>query len=62
MLEAYFGEMITVRKEKKQKAEQERERFLDELCVRFEKSRGQEELLQSGFGACEGKRLSVISF
>ena len=25
-------------------------------------SRGQEELLQSGFGACEGKRLSVISF
>lgn len=40
VLEAYFGEMITVRKEKKQKAEQERERFLDELCGRFEKQQG----------------------
>ena len=44
MLEAYFNEPITARKEKKQEAEQERERFLDELCGRFEQSERREGL------------------
>ena len=44
MLEAYFKEPITARKEKKQEAEQERERFLDELCGRFGQSERREGL------------------
>lgn len=42
VLEAYFGEMITVRKEKKQKAEQDRENFLEETGKLLERKHGAE--------------------
>ena len=46
VLEAYFGEMITVRKEKKQKAEQDRENFLEETGKLLDRK----ELTLSGSG------------